>query len=117
MVDVCEWVVNEQCGQYDECELYQPFVGAEKPVLRIEYTKKEPAPKAFKEKMCGMQGSEGFSTLIKHMALNAWTEVCPFEQPRDNGKRDAENGAVSRRGLLHAPKWWRGVNRARGQEV
>jgi hypothetical protein len=32
-----EGVFNEQCGQYNECDDFEPFVKAEKPVFQVEY--------------------------------------------------------------------------------
>lgn len=78
--DVAEWVINEQCVQYSECALYQPIIQMGKPVLHIEYNKKEPAPAKFVNKVCNAKGAKGFSTLIKHMDLNAWTETCHQRQ-------------------------------------
>lgn len=77
VVDVAQWCINEQCVQYDECELYQPFIKHGKPVFHIEYTKDDPAPPAFVKKSCENAHAKGFSTLIKHLSLNAWTTVCP----------------------------------------
>lgn len=37
LVDFYDFAVNEQCFQYDECELLGPFIDAGKPVLNAEY--------------------------------------------------------------------------------
>jgi hypothetical protein len=74
---VAEWSVNEQCVQYNECDLYQPFIKQNKPVFHIEYTAKDPAPASFVKKSCENKDAKGFSTLIKHLSLNAWTTTCP----------------------------------------
>ncbi|EIW78245.1 glycoside hydrolase family 114 protein [Coniophora puteana RWD-64-598 SS2] len=76
VVDVAEWVVNEQCVQYDECDLYQPFIKANKPVFHIEYTDDATASPDFVKKSCSGGGTDGFSTLIKHMDLGNWTTTC-----------------------------------------
>jgi hypothetical protein len=77
VVDVADFCVNEQCVQYNECKLYQPFIQQNKPVFHIEYTAKTPAPASFVKKSCQNPDAKGFSTLIKHLSLNAWTTVCP----------------------------------------
>ena len=77
VIDVSQWCVNEQCVKYDECDLYQPFIKQNKPVFHIEYTPKDPAPSEFVSKVCNNPKAKGFSTLIKHLSLNAWTTTCP----------------------------------------
>lgn len=80
VVDVAEWEINEQCVQYSECADLQPFIRQGKPVFHIEYTGKDPAPRKFVDKVCGAKGTSGFSTVIKHMNLNQWTETCHERQ-------------------------------------
>ena len=77
VVDVSERCVNEQCVKYNECELYQPFIKEGKPVFHIEYTAKDPAPAEVVSKACSNSKAKGFSTIIKHLNLNAWTTTCP----------------------------------------
>lgn len=77
VVDVMQFSVNEQCVQYNECNLYQPFIAQNKPVFNIEYTEMSPAPPAFVTKSCTNEGAKGFSTLVKHLSLDAWTTKCP----------------------------------------
>ena len=77
VIDVSQWCVNEQCVQYNECDLYQPFIEQGKPVFHIEYTPKDPAPPKFLKKACTNKHAEGFSTLVKHLNLSAWTTTCP----------------------------------------
>jgi hypothetical protein len=75
-----QFAVNEQCVQYSECDTWQPFVDAGKPVLNIEYP--DDAPKiSQKEKndVCGANGQEeddGFFTILKNMELDDWVETC-----------------------------------------
>lgn len=77
VIDLAEWCVNEQCVQYNECDLYRPFIKQKKPVFHIEYTAKDPAPARFVKKSCDNADAKGFSTLIKHLNLDAWTTKCP----------------------------------------
>lgn len=77
LVSHVDFQVNEQCLQYNECNKLQPFIAHNKAVFHIEYTEKSPAPAAYRSNVCGGAGTAGFSTLIKHMNLNAWTTKCP----------------------------------------
>lgn len=63
-----DFAVNEQCGEYDECGVYDAWTAAGKAVLQVEYTKK---PKVF----CGPAVAGGRSAIKKSLALKAtpWT--------------------------------------------
>lgn len=37
LVDYADMIVNEQCHQYDECDMANPFIAAGKPVFNVEY--------------------------------------------------------------------------------
>ncbi|KAJ6128663.1 CAZyme family GH114 [Penicillium samsonianum] len=37
VIDKMQWSVNEQCAQYNECEVYAAFTEVNKPVFHIEY--------------------------------------------------------------------------------
>lgn len=77
VVDVAEWCVQEECVFYDECELYQPFIEANKPVFHLEYPdEKKGGKEKFIEKSCNGKDAEGFSTLVKNLSLDEWTESC-----------------------------------------
>lgn len=82
VIDEMEWSVNEQCVQYGECELYQPFIEKGKPVFHVEYPKGEnvnddkAVPEKVKRKICGNRGARGFSTVLKNMNLDAWVGRC-----------------------------------------
>lgn len=65
LAPVFDFAVNEQCSQYRECGSLKPFVAAGKAVLNIEYRSTCPAKVA------------GFSTILKHMSLDAYRVVCP----------------------------------------
>jgi endo-alpha-1,4-polygalactosaminidase (GH114 family) len=77
VLNISQWVVNEQCVLYDECNLYEPFIKAGKPVFHIEYTEDKKANSSYIKQSCASDNQPGFSTLIKHMALNNWTTTCP----------------------------------------
>jgi hypothetical protein len=73
LVDDFDFAVNEQCLEYDECELLGPFVRAGKAVLHAEYAM---SPSEF----CARLPIPGFSSVLKRRELNAWRFTCP--QPR-----------------------------------
>ena len=64
-----DWALNEQCYQYDECELLDPFVEAGKAVFGVEYTGQ---PGQF----CPDANARGFSWLKKRFELDAWVIAC-----------------------------------------
>ncbi|KAF1914213.1 glycoside hydrolase superfamily [Ampelomyces quisqualis] len=78
--------VNEQCAQYNECNDFQPFIAAGKPVFHIEYPGGEGDisqqiqtygfGEDTKKKTCTSEGSNGFSTVLKKMNLDGWVEYC-----------------------------------------
>ncbi|KAK3653164.1 hypothetical protein LTR56_004700 [Elasticomyces elasticus] len=80
VLNVTDFEVNEQCVQYDECETFQPFVDAGKPVFGIEYTKADDdtptRESSFVNDICANPSRRGFSTLIKHMNLDEWVVAC-----------------------------------------
>jgi hypothetical protein len=76
-VGMLQWEVNEQCVQYDECELFRPFIEAGKPVFHIEYPKSAPdVSVSTKESICGDTEANGFSTVLKNMDLDDWVDEC-----------------------------------------
>lgn len=72
-----QWEVNEQCVQYHECNLFQPFIAAGKPVFHIEYPKAAPdVSVSAKDSDCGGENTNGFSTVLKEVDLGDWVELC-----------------------------------------
>ena len=69
LVPYFEWIINEECFNYQECHLLQPFQEAGKPVFVIEY---ERAP----EEVCPLANQLGFNALIKHWELDAYRIDC-----------------------------------------
>ena len=64
-----DWALNEECFQYDECELMQPFLSAGKAVFQVEY-------KLATGSFCTEANRLGFSSMRKRLALDAWREAC-----------------------------------------
>lgn len=77
-----QWSVNEQCGEYKECETYAKFIEAGKPVFHIEYPKGNKVNDTLsvtnvqKQSVCGSDGARGFSTVMKNMNLDDWIQTC-----------------------------------------
>ncbi|KAJ5835879.1 CAZyme family GH114 [Penicillium robsamsonii] len=38
VIDIMQWSINEQCAEYNECEVYAAFTEVNKPVFHIEYS-------------------------------------------------------------------------------
>ena len=76
VIGLMQWEVNEQCGQFKECELFQPFISANKPVFRIEYVEEARVDATAKKSICDLASAHGFSTVIKENDLDDWIEAC-----------------------------------------
>ncbi|KAL3457851.1 glycoside hydrolase superfamily [Aspergillus heterothallicus] len=82
VLDDMHWSVNEQCAQYDECDVYAAFVNAGKPVFHIEYPKgddvnnEKDVSSSERRGACNFEDSGEFSTLIKNMNLDNWYQDC-----------------------------------------
>jgi hypothetical protein len=63
-----DFVVNEQCAQYDECGSFTSFIKAGKAVYDIEYT----TSLSFCSKL-----PAGIDGMAKHLSLDAWVRWCP----------------------------------------
>ncbi|TVY49355.1 hypothetical protein LOCC1_G001016 [Lachnellula occidentalis] len=76
-VGFLQWEVNEQCVQYQECDLFRPFVETGKPVFHIEYPDSAPSiSSSARNSVCDDAEAHGFSTVLKEMDLNDWVEDC-----------------------------------------
>ncbi|KAL4815390.1 glycoside hydrolase superfamily [Aspergillus spinulosporus] len=74
-----QWSVNEQCAEYDECDVFQQFVDEGKPVFHIEYPDNGEVSTSGVDKVavCAeFKGAEGFSTVVKDMDLDEWVQAC-----------------------------------------
>jgi endo-alpha-1,4-polygalactosaminidase (GH114 family) len=77
VLPLMQWSVNEQCEVYTECDQFQPFIAAGKPVFHIEYPDSAPdVTAAQKAKICGDKTAAGFSTVLKDMDLSKWIDAC-----------------------------------------
>ena len=64
-----DFAVNEQCAQYRECDALRVFIAAGKPVFHAEYD----VPTGT---FCPVTRALGFSSIRKHLSLDAWRETC-----------------------------------------
>jgi hypothetical protein len=64
-----DWAINEQCYQYAECDLLQPFIDAGKAVFGVEYSGNENV-------FCPYFNALGYSWLKKNLDLDAWRIDC-----------------------------------------
>lgn len=70
LVEYFDFAVNEQCFQYNECELLTPFIDANKAVLTAEYQGKYKTEPSAREALCTVANELQFSTLILPLALD-----------------------------------------------
>ena len=68
-----DWALNEQCFQYDECAMLDPFVAANKAVFQVEY-----GSASLATTVCPRANAENFDTLIKpaNEEVTAWRVAC-----------------------------------------
>lgn len=64
-----DWMLNEECFSFGECELLLPFIAANKPVFVIEY---ELPPQEF----CEQANRMNFNALHKNWELDAYRVSC-----------------------------------------
>ena len=70
LVEYYDFAVNEQCFEYDECDLLTPFTDAEKPVLNAEYKQAYVDDAATRNALCTDSVNRQFSTLILPLDLD-----------------------------------------------
>lgn len=78
-----QWVTSESCVNYNECNIYQPFVTAGKPVFNIQYpfgsdddSTTTVSASTLKKWCNGVSKISGMTTLLKHQSLDAWIYSC-----------------------------------------
>jgi len=64
-----DWALNEECAAFDECEALVPFIEAGKAVFHVEYDLDT-------TEFCALTTGLGFSSLQKHLDLDAWRRSC-----------------------------------------
>ena len=74
LMDVVDFSVNEECFQYNECDLLKPMVEAGKAVFQIEYANGSLQSRA--TEVCSKANALGFDTIIKRLDLDATRLSC-----------------------------------------
>jgi len=64
-----DWQLNEECFQYDECDLLLPFIEAGKPVYQIEY-------ELSNDEFCERAIQLGFQSVRKNRELDEFADPC-----------------------------------------
>jgi hypothetical protein len=72
LVEAFDFAVVEECVPRDECAAYRPFVAAGKAVLHVEYVEPDSGTGSDDEN-CAVPG---FSSMRKHLDLDAWRRPC-----------------------------------------
>jgi hypothetical protein len=81
LVGSFDWALNEQCFQYNECNLLAPFTSAGKAVFVVEYTL---ATTAF----CPQASTLRFNAMKKNLNLDASRTACPSPSQPPNSPRN-----------------------------
>jgi len=73
-----DFAVNEQCHEYDECVMMQPFIDADKPVFNAEYAERYVKNSDHaREQLCQESQGMKFQTLILPLLLdNSFRYAC-----------------------------------------
>jgi len=69
LVPYFDWALNEQCFEFEECDLLLPFIQANKPVLVIEYNLTTGA-------FCQQANAMNFNALQKKLELDSYHIPC-----------------------------------------
>ncbi|MGB3623500.1 MAG: endo alpha-1,4 polygalactosaminidase [Ketobacter sp.] len=70
LVNHFDYAVNEQCFEYNECELLSPFIAQNKPVFNAEYQNRYVNNEAKRNALCTQSIDMQFSTLILPLNLD-----------------------------------------------
>ena len=76
VMHLMDWDICESCAVYNECNTYQPFIVAGRPVFHIEYVDGDDPVNL--TTACNAPGTRGFSTLLKRRNLDDWFLACPL---------------------------------------
>ena len=69
LVSSFEWIVDEQCFEYKECDKLTPFISADKPVFEVEYSLDT-------NQFCSQANASNFNSLKKKLDLDAPRTAC-----------------------------------------
>jgi len=77
LVEYYDFEVNEQCHEYDECDLAQPFVDAGKPVFNVEYPGTQADAQALAPSLCPQALAADLRTVMSPYELDgSWRVGC-----------------------------------------
>jgi|GEM_PF-970208 len=60
-----DWVINEECNQYDECAGYKQFITAGRAVFQVEYLDNQKVPYAGASGSCAKNNAANFDGIVK----------------------------------------------------
>ncbi len=70
LVAYFDMIVNEQCHEFGECALLQPFLDADKPVFNAEYASRFVEDASERQALCDDARSQGLQTLVLPLDLD-----------------------------------------------
>lgn len=70
LLDYFDLSVNEQCHEFDECSLLEPFVTAGKPVFNAEYDNRFVSDANQRDQMCSSARARNLRTLVLPLDLD-----------------------------------------------
>jgi hypothetical protein len=70
LVNDFDWVLNEECAQYNECSLLKPFSNAGKAVIQIEY-------QGSLSNFCPTASTNNWNALLMPLQLDGGRRPCP----------------------------------------
>lgn len=70
LVDYFDFELNEQCHEFSECDVFDAFLTAGKPILNAEYRASLPDAQAGETQLCATAASEDIRTLILPIDLD-----------------------------------------------
>ena len=84
VMDIVQFAVNEQCVANNECNTYDAFLGAGKPVFHIEY-----GDSSSLSSFClqGTSNANEFSTIVKHLCARLLGTVLRRQPGRERDQR------------------------------
>lgn len=80
LVNYFDFAINEQCHQYDECDMLTPFIKLGKPVFNIEYKKTYIDDLNARKDLCTSSVAMNLRTLILPRSLNGSFRISCDEQ-------------------------------------
>jgi len=85
LVDDFDFAVNEQCFEFNECQLLAPFIQQNKAVLNAEYLQQYVDDSNIRSTLCLDANSQQFSTLILPLDLDdSFRFSCAINQDEQN---------------------------------